>query len=140
MKARSILAAGLAFWLSQGTAHALEGVTVTPLHDLTETGSGEPITLPKNDIHVIVSTYDIAPRATLPIHKHPFARYGVVQSGSLEVTNDDTDESRIYKAGDFIVEMIDRWHRARNVGDDPVRLLVIDQVEGTVNNTILKDQ
>lgn len=137
--ARMILATlGVVF--SAGAAFALEGVTVTPLAEMTETASGKPITLPQNNVRVIVSTFDIAPGATLPIHKHPFARYGFVQAGTLKVTNVETNESKVYEAGDFIVEMIDQWHRAENVGGNPVKLLVIDQVEGTAVNTILKGQ
>src|SRR5690606_10559789 len=123
---------------STGSAQALEGVTVTPLWTKTETASGKPITLPQRDVRVVVSTFDIAPKASLPIHKHPFARYAVVQAGSLQVTNAETNESTIYTTGDFIVEMIDQWHHARNVGDDAVKLLVIDQVEGGVGNTLLR--
>ena len=107
---------------------------------MTQTASGKPIILPQKDVRVIVSTFDIAPGATLPIHKHPFARYGVVQAGTLKVTNVETNESKVYKTGDFIVEMIDQWHRAENIGDSAVKLLVIDQVEGAASNTVLKDQ
>jgi quercetin dioxygenase-like cupin family protein len=138
-KARIILAA-LGVALSASAAFALEGVTVTPLTEITETASGKLITLPQNNVRVIVSTFDIAPGATLPIHKHPFARYGIVQARTLKVTNVETNESKVYKTGDFVVEMIDQWHRAENVGENAVKLLVIDQVEGTAANTILKDQ
>ena len=140
MRIGTIFGATLAVAFSISAALALEGVTVTPLQEKSETASGKPIVLPKHDIRVIVSTFDIAPGATLPVHKHPFARYGVVQAGSLKVTNDDTGESKVYVAGDLIVEMIDQWHRAENVGNGPVKLLVIDQVEGNANNTILKDR
>jgi quercetin dioxygenase-like cupin family protein len=137
--ARIILAA-LSIVLSTGTAFALEGVTVTPLYEMTETASGKPITLPQNNVRVIVSTFDIAPGATLPIHKHPFARYGIVQAGTLKVVNVETNDSKAYKAGDFVVEMIGQWHRAEKIGESAVKLLVIDQVEGKAANTILKDQ
>jgi quercetin dioxygenase-like cupin family protein len=139
LRAQTIFTVALAGTMSCDAALALEAVTVTPLYEKTETGSGKPIVLPQKDIRVIVSTFDIAPGATLPIHKHPFARYAVVQSGSLKVVNAATNESKVYKAGDFVVEMIDEWHRAENVGADAVKLLVIDQVEGTAANTVLKD-
>jgi len=140
MKIGTMIGAALVIALSSGAALALEGVTVTPLAEKSETASRKPIVLPQKDVRVIVSTFDIAPGATLPVHKHPFARYAVVQAGSLKVTNDETNESTVYKTGDFIVEMIDQWHRAKNVGEDAVKLLVIDQVEGDANNTVLKDQ
>lgn len=138
-KARMVLTL-IAVVLSTKAAFALEGVTVTPLREMSETASGKPIVLPQNNVRVIVSTFDIAPGATLPVHKHPFARYAAVQAGTLKVINVETNEAKIYKTGDFIVEMIDQWHRAENVGDDVVKLLVIDQVEGAAGNTILKDQ
>jgi quercetin dioxygenase-like cupin family protein len=132
------LVCGLALALMPlGGALALEPVTVTPLWTKTETASGQPITLPSRDVHVVVSIFDIAPAASLPVHKHPFARYALVQAGTLEVTNVETGEAKTYTAGDFIVEMIDQWHRARNAGEDAVKLLVIDQVEGAVQNTLL---
>lgn len=137
VRAATVLAGGLlALGFSVG-AHALEGVTVTPLAEKTQTASGQPIVLPQKDVRVVVSTFDIAPGATLPIHKHPFARYALVQAGSLMVVNTETNLSQIYKTGDFIIEMIGQWHRAQNIGPDAVKLLVIDQIEGKGGNTVL---
>lgn len=138
IRAGLILAgAVLAIW-SSATAQALEGVTVKPLAEKTETASGQAISLPQKDVRVVVSTFDIAPGATLPIHKHPFARYALVQAGTLEVVNTQTSLSSVYKTGDFIIEMIGQWHRAKNIGDDAVKLLVIDQIEGAGGNTVLQ--
>lgn len=125
-----------------GSAHALDRtptpVVVTPLGKFSTTASGKPITLPQKNVQVIVSTYEIAPGAKLPIHKHPSARYASVQSGTLEVTNVDTGRSTIYRTGDFVIEMIGEWHRAENIGADTVKLLVIDQVEEGAQTTILQ--
>lgn len=113
-------------------------VVVTPLASRTTTASGQPITLPQKNVQVLVSTYDIAPGATLPVHKHPFARYAYVEAGTLQVTNVETGKSNTYKTGDFIIEMIGQWHQATNIGDGPVKLLVIDQVEEGAKNTVLR--
>ena len=113
-------------------------VVVTPLASRTTTASGQPITLPQKNVQVLVSTYDIAPGATLPVHKHPFPRYAYVEAGTLQVTNVETGKANTYKTGDFIIEMIGQWHQATNVGDGPVKLLVIDQVEEGAKNTILR--
>lgn len=126
-----------------GSAHALDSsgtpVVVTPLASISQTASGKPITLPQKNIQVVVSTYEIAPGAQLPVHQHPFARYASVQAGTLEVTNVASGMTTTYRAGDFIVEMIGEWHRAANVGSDPVKLLVIDQVEQGRQNTVLHE-
>jgi quercetin dioxygenase-like cupin family protein len=102
------------------------------------TASGQPITLPQKDVHVVVSTFDIPAGANLPEHKHPFARYAYVLAGTLRVTNVETGQSETYKMGDFIVEAIDQWHKAANIGADAVKLVVIDQVEGEHENTVLR--
>jgi quercetin dioxygenase-like cupin family protein len=113
-------------------------VVVTPLASKTTTASGQPITLPQKNVEVQVSSYQIAPGATLPVHKHPFPRYAYVEQGTLKVTNVETGAANTYKTGDFIVEMIGQWHQATNIGTDPVKLLVIDQIEKGAKNTILK--
>ncbi|TIY00619.1 MAG: cupin domain-containing protein [Mesorhizobium sp.] len=131
----------LAAALSATAAHALDAsetpVVVTPLASRTETASGQPIT-PQKNVQVLVSSFEIAPGATLPVHKHPFPRYAYVQGGTLQVTNVETGKSTTYKSGDFIIEMIGQWHQATNVGADPVKLLVIDQVEEGTKNTVLR--
>jgi quercetin dioxygenase-like cupin family protein len=113
-------------------------VVVKQVASTTVTASGQPITLPQKDVHVVVSTFEIPAGANLPEHKHPFARYAYVMAGTLRVTNTETGKSETYKQGDFIVEAIDQWHKATNIGADAVKLLVIDQMEGTGSNTVLR--
>jgi len=113
-------------------------VVVKQVASTTVTASGQPITLPQKDVHVVVSTFEIPAGANLPEHKHPFARYAYVMAGTLRVTNTETGKSETYKQGDFIVEAIDQWHKAANNGADAVKLVVIDQVEGEQGNTVLR--
>jgi len=113
-------------------------VTVRPVAAATATSSGQPIVLPQKDAQVLVSTYEIAPGAVLPVHKHPFPRYAYVQAGDLRVTNNDTGKSEDFKPGDFIVEAVGQWHYGTNTGKDTVRLLVIDMVEKGKANTVLR--
>ena len=137
------VAALLAICASFTAAHALDSgatapVVVTPVKTTAVTSTGQPLVLPRKNVEVTASIYDIAPGATLPVHKHPFARYAYVLAGTLQVTNVDTGKSDVFKAGDFIVEMIDQWHRGSNIGADPVKLVVIDQIEAGAEATVLK--
>ena len=137
------VAALLAICASFTTAHALDSgaaapVVVTPVKTTAVTSTGQPLILPRQNVEVTASIYDIAPGATLPVHKHPFARYAYVLAGTLQVTNVDTGKSDVFKAGDFVVEMIDQWHRGSNIGADPVKLVVIDQIEAGAEATVLK--
>lgn len=118
---------------------AAKPVVVRPVMSATATSSGQPIMLPQKDAQVIVSTYEIAPGAVLPVHKHPFPRYAYVQAGNLRVTNNDTGKSEDFKPGDFIVEAVGQWHFGTNTGKDAVKLLVIDMVEKGKANTVLRD-
>ncbi len=137
----AFLVAGAA--LVAGPGHALDAtarppVVVTPIASTTVTAAGQPIVLPQADVRVVASLFDIAPGATLPVHRHPSARYAYVLEGKLLVTNVETGAATTYRAGDFIVEMRDLWHQGAAVGPSPVRLVVIDQVEGDVQNTLLR--
>lgn len=124
-------------WVLLATPHALadaQPVTVKTIVRTTETASGQPIKVPEHP-ELIVSTYEIAPHQTLPLHKHPYARYGYVLSGEITVDVRDGG-SHHYVAGDVIVEVIDQWHSG-STGDLPVKLLVIDQVPEGSPTTIL---
>lgn len=137
--AAALLMAGASFT----PAYALDSgaaapVVVTPIKTTTVTSTGQPIVLPQGTVEVTASIFDIAPGATLPVHKHPFPRYGYVLAGTLEVTNVDTGKSDVFKTGDLIVEMVDQWHQGANIGADPVKLLVIDQIEAGAQATVLR--
>lgn len=135
----ALLALGLVGAGAQENAGtAAPKVVVRPLASTTVTAAGQPIMLPQKNAQVLVSSYEIPAGATLPVHRHPFPRYAYVLGGTLEVTNVETGKSNIYKAGDFVVEMIGQWHQATNRGAEPVQLLVIDQVEEGAQNTELR--
>ncbi len=124
-------------------AHALDSgapapVVVTPIRSTTATSTGQPIVPPQKNVEVSASIFEIAPGAVLPVHKHPFPRYAYVLAGTLEVTNVDTGKSDVFKTGDFIVEMVDEWHKGANIGADAVRLLVVDQIEKGAQATVLR--
>jgi quercetin dioxygenase-like cupin family protein len=106
---------------------AAKPVVVRPVMSATTTSSGQPIVLPQKDAQVVVSAYEIAPGAVLPVHKHPFPRYAYVQAGNLRVTNNDTGKSEDFKPGDFIVEAVGQWHFG-----------TIDMVEKGKPNTVLR--
>jgi quercetin dioxygenase-like cupin family protein len=134
------LALGLMATLPAVSAAAANApYTVTQLMSAIATPSGQPLVMPQGNVRVMVSTYDIAPGAKLPIHRHPYPRYGYVLAGTLRVTDTDTGQSWDYKTGDFIVEVVGQWHFGENTGTTPVKLLVIDVVPKVdTRNTVLK--
>jgi quercetin dioxygenase-like cupin family protein len=117
-----------------------EGVKVDPMLNTDVTSTGQPIVLPRGHVRVITSIYEIAPGAKLPEHKHIYPRYGYLLSGQLRVTNVETGKSTTFNPGDFIIESLGQWHKAENIGTDPIKLLVIDQVPKGQDNVVLRNK
>lgn len=67
--------------------------------------------------------FTIPPGSELPWHKHPSINAGYVVSGLLSVRTEDGKEL-ILKAGDAIIELVDKWHAGRNDGSEPVVIVV----------------
>lgn len=103
----------------------------------THTISNQPIALPQKNPEVVVSILEIEPGAELPPHRHPFARYGYILSGTLSVTNLDTGKVMTFPPGAFVIESMAQWHTGTNPGNEPLSLLVLDQVEEGMENIIL---
>jgi quercetin dioxygenase-like cupin family protein len=115
-----------------------DAVIVRKFFEGVTTNSGDPIVMPAGHLQVTVSKYVIPVGASLPVHKHSFPRYAYLTSGKLEVTNVETGHVMQFATGQFVVEDVQKWHRARNIGDVPVELLVIDFVPPGQSNTILQ--
>ncbi len=128
----------LAVLLSTAALPAFAQVSVEKLLTTGVTATGQPIILPQDNVEVVVSTYEIAVGAKLPSHEHPSTRYAYVISGELRVTNTEVGEATTYKTGDFIIEAIGQLHFGENIGSEPVRLLVIDQIEKGEPTVILE--
>lgn len=134
----ALIAGLLALAPPADTQEATGKVRAARIFSATTTNSGQPIVLPQRNVEVVVWMYDIPAGSKLPVHRHPYQRYAYVLAGTLQVTDVANARSFAYKPGDFIVEMVDGWHYGANNGKEPVRLLVIDQVEKGRVNTILR--
>ncbi|MBI2255377.1 MAG: cupin domain-containing protein [Proteobacteria bacterium] len=126
--------------LSCATAIAEDAkpITVTPIMVTQATASGQPIVLPQGEIELTAATYNIAPGAVLPEHKHPYPRYAYVVAGTIAVANLETGKTVTYHAGDVIVEAVDQWHKGSNVGTDAVKLIVYDFAPKGAQNMVKK--
>lgn len=123
---RSLALAALALALLAAQP-ALAQPTQTLVAKLDSTLGGQPIVAPGGGLRVTVSEALIPVGGRLPQHKHPYLRIGHVLSGRLKVTNHVTGAVVEIKAGEWVVDPIDQWHEGEAMGDQPVRLLLIDQ-------------
>jgi quercetin dioxygenase-like cupin family protein len=115
-----------------------EDVPTKTLLTTTETLSGQKIIVtPEPKVQAMVLT--IPPGKSLPIHKHPYTRYGYVVKGVLDLTLIDQKKVIRFKTGEFFAEVVEQWHFGTNNGKVPVELLVIDQMPPDVtSNTQLQ--
>ena len=65
----------------------------------------------------------IPPKVQLPLHKHPVINVGVLLKGELTVVTEDKKVLYL-KAGDSIVEVVNKWHYGKNEGNEPAEIIV----------------
>ncbi len=82
---------------------------------LPDYGQGKP--------EVTILKITIPPKARLPLHKHPVINAGVLLKGELTVVTEDKETLHL-KAGDPIVEVVNKWHYGKNEGNEPAEIIV----------------
>ncbi|WP_343639181.1 cupin domain-containing protein [Roseateles sp.] len=103
------------------------------------TWTGQPIRWPA-DCEARFTRLTIPPGTRLPVHQHPYPRFGWLVQGEIEVVQPDTGRTRILRAGEVIAESIGEWHFGRTVSKEPVIFTLLDVVpRGTASNTVLRD-
>lgn len=130
------LAAGLALVAGGAQAADRPGPVVRPIGAFESTASGQPLSLPQGPVRVGVVEATLAPGGVLPAHKHPWPRYAYVLAGRIRVTNLDTGAVTEAKAGEFVIDPIGQWHEGAVVGDEPVRMITIDQAPPGQSNFV----
>ncbi|HEV2531018.1 cupin domain-containing protein [Phenylobacterium sp.] len=129
----------LAALVTASAAAAQPAAVTTPLKSLDATSAGQPIVMPAGPLRVTVSETLIPAHGALPVHKHPYPRYVYVLAGRVRVTNLVTGQAAELKAGDMTIDPIDQWHRAEALGDEPVRLIAIDQAPPGAPTTVRRE-
>jgi len=78
---------------------------------------------PKGAPEITILRIKIPPGEQLPLHKHPVINAGVLLSGELTVVTEDNKILHL-KAGDPIIEVVNKWHYGKNEGDKTAELIV----------------
>lgn len=93
--------------------------------NLQNYGTGKPL--------VTILKITIPPKTKLPVHKHPVINAGVLLKGELTVKSEDGKVLHL-KAGDSIIELVNKWHYGINEGSVPAEIIVF--YAGTVGTPI----
>ncbi len=65
----------------------------------------------------------IPPGVQLPLHNHPQINAGLLLDGELTVITEDNKTLHL-KAGDSIVEVVNKWHYGKNEGTKTAEIVV----------------
>ncbi|MCF7955005.1 MAG: cupin domain-containing protein [Phycisphaerae bacterium] len=66
----------------------------------------------------------IPPKTELPLHHHPVINAGVLLKGELTVITENQETLHL-KAGDALIEVVDKLHHGRNDGNTPAEIIVV---------------
>ncbi len=90
---------------------------------------------------VTILRITIPPKIQLPLHEHPVINAGVLIKGELTVVTEDKKTLHL-KAGDSIVEVVNKWHYGKNEGNESAEIIVfyagIRDTPITIKKTIKK--
>jgi quercetin dioxygenase-like cupin family protein len=112
------------FLSSTVLAEDVSGVHVDVLAKTSSSWDGSLLPhYPKGAPEITILRIKIPPGAQLPLHEHPVINAGVLLSGELTVITDDNKILHL-KAGQSIVEVVNRWHYGKNEGSKPAEIIV----------------
>jgi len=78
---------------------------------------------PKGKPEITILKIKIPPKTKLPLHKHPVINAGILLKGRLTVVT-EKDEKLQLKAGDSIIEVVNKWHYGINEGNESAEIIV----------------
>jgi len=116
-----------------------KGINVDVLTKTTLSWDGNILPdYPLENPEITILKITIPPGTQLPLHYHPVINAGVLISGELTVITED-NEILYLKAGETIVEVVDKWHYGKNEGDVPAEIIVFYAGTPEIPITIKKE-
>ena len=89
----------------------------------SETGMGNEIVYPSGKAMITAFEFNVPVGGPVVPHTHSFPVLIMIQQGEIELTQGG--KSYIYKAGDAFVEDVGVAHESKNIGDIPVKAIVV---------------
>lgn len=115
-------------------AGGINQVEVKQLAKSTKSWDGDNLPLyPQGQPEVTILRIKIPAGAKLEIHNHPVINAGVLLAGELTVVAEDNKILHL-KAGDSIVELVNKMHYGKNEGTQTAEIIVF--YAGTENKPI----
>ncbi len=110
--------------LSNVWAENVNDVVVDVLSKTSSSWDGKALPdYPTGKPEITILRIKIPAGVQLPLHRHPVINAGVLLSGELTVVTED-NKILYLKAGDSIVEVVNKWHYGKNEGNKPAEIIV----------------
>ena len=125
MKLKHLLAVIILISSFSSSLRAQDGFDAAPVLKESETITGQPIRYPntKNpEVSSVLVTINVGGESGR--HKHPVSPHIYVIEGQVTIEFDDGKRKQ-FKAGEAFLEAVDTWHNAKNLGETPVKMLVV---------------
>lgn len=104
---------------------AKKGFNAKPVLTKSRTITGQDIRYPDTQSPEVSSVLvEIAPGGESGRHKHPVSPQIYVIEGEVTIEFDDGKQKK-FPAGKAFLEAVDTWHNAKNLGDKPLKMLVV---------------
>ncbi|MBN1366176.1 MAG: cupin domain-containing protein [Syntrophaceae bacterium] len=112
------------FLFITGCANNLKNISVEQLAKSSKSWDGENLPgYPAGQPEVTILRIKIPAGAELEMHYHPVINSGVLLAGELTVITEDNKTLHL-KAGDSIVELVNKKHYGKNEGSETAEIIV----------------
>lgn len=100
------------------------GLTLTPILQTSKTVSGQPIRFPQADNQLVAVLAEVAVGGQVGRHLHPNPLFVYILEGALTIEMEGHG-THTFSAGEGLAEVVNTWHNGRNLGDTPVKFLIV---------------
>jgi quercetin dioxygenase-like cupin family protein len=100
------------------------GLTLTPILQTAKTFSGQPIRFPQSDNQFVAVLAEVAPGGQVGRHLHSNPLFVYMLEGALTIEMEGHG-THTFSAGEGLAEVVNTWHNGRNLGDTPVKFLIV---------------
>lgn len=113
----------LASCQSSGKSEREEPSSELLIESFTSWNGDSLLAYPSGKPKISIIKVTIPPHSELPRHYHPVINAGVLLQGELTVVDEEGNELHM-KAGDPIVELVNKIHFGKNEGDESAEIIV----------------
>jgi quercetin dioxygenase-like cupin family protein len=111
------------------------GLALKQVLQTTTTFIGQPIHFPQTDGQITAVVAEVAPGGQVGRHLHPVPLFVYILEGTLTIDM-ESHGTHVFEAGQGFAEITHSWHNGKNLGDKPVKFLIVFSGQKGIPNLI----